>query len=238
MLANTQWAQSGSFTGDATTLANHPEYAVQRGQQFVVTQLKKPHRLYSTSNINGGERRDIRFLVNHQSMEANGDNQRMAKILTMSHADYHQAIASQLQLNPKAMVLMGTAADMNFMGQHRSQFASLAVDAYVTAGVSANALRAGDPSRWYETAQGNKPVADFSGTINTVLIINQPLCAGAQAKAMMLAVEAKSAALAELAVPSTVSRHLATGTGTDQITIASVIDSKLTELQSASGHLK
>ena len=55
----------------------------------------------------------------------------------------------------------------------------------------------------------------------------------------MLAVEAKSAALAELATPSTASQYLATGTGTDQITIASPLSMENRQpLRSASGHLK
>ena len=61
---------------------------------------------------------------------------------------------------------------------------------------------------------------------------------GAQTKIAVLASEAKAAVLAELMVSSQSSPFIATGTGTDQIIIASPIATGSPPLPSASGHLK
>jgi adenosylcobinamide amidohydrolase len=229
----------------ATPLADSSLFHAARGERFFVVSLKQPHRVYSTSPINGGEVEHVRYLVNHQSMEAIGSAQ-MAKILSLNDADYHMEVARELGINGDEMVLMGTAVNMSHVAHQRLCFEDLCIDAFVTAGVKGNALRAGDATCWYETAEGNRKVEahrnyahNFKGTINTILLINQPLTAGAQAKAMMLSVEAKSAALSELAVPSKGSEHLATGTGTDQLVIATPqATSGQKPLISASGHLK
>lgn len=57
-------------------------------------------------------------------------------------------------------------------------------------------------------------------------------------KVIMLATEAKSAALQQLAVSSVRSSHLATGTGTDQIVVAAITGDSRFIRDSASGHLK
>src|SRR4029453_16806255 len=90
---------------------------------------------------------------------------------------------------------------------------------------------------WYEGEQGFEYVPPH-GTINTIVIINRPLTGGPQARAAITMVEAKSAALTELAVPSGVSSHLATGTGTDQFVLAAVIDSRVREIEDAGTHTK
>jgi len=237
-----------------TSLLDTDELKVQRQGQFLVVDLKKPHRVLSTSSINGGESTAIQYLVNHQSMEALGDNKHFKQQISLSRLDYHNKIAKQLSLPPKQMVLMGTAANIQQTSSAKQQFKDLTVTAFVTAGVTANAQRSGDPTRWYQTPKGNKrqdehakkanqsstndQVSDNQGTINIVLLINKELSSGAQTKALILATEAKSAALAELGVASRTSTHLATGTGTDQLIIASTIQPDTTPLKSASGHLK
>lgn len=235
----------------ATSLYDTELLHAQRQGRFFVAELKQPHRVISTASINGGEQLDLKFLVNHQSMEANNDRKRFEQQLSQSKAEYHQSIAKQLQLPAAQMALMGTAANIQQLAVSHQHFKQLTVTAFVTAGVKGNAQRAGDPTRWYETADGNKPVPstdidaaapksplDNNGTINILLHINQPLGAGAQNKLAMLATEAKSAALAELAVASRVSPHLATGTGTDQLMIAAPLTGAQPPLHSGSGHLK
>ncbi len=229
--------QSLALRQNATTLFSNDRFDVLRSERFVVVDLKKPHQVLSTARVNGGEQQGLRYLVNHQSMEAKADNHQLMKIINQTAEQYLQDIATELQLPAEQIALMGTAANVRNLGHSRQHFKGLEVDAFVTAGVKGNALRAGDPTRWYETDSGNKRV-DYHGTINTIVVINQPLTAGAQAKAAMIMVEAKSAALAELSVPSTVSPHLATGTGTDQFILASLTDNRRPSLQSASGHLK
>ncbi len=260
---------------NATVLLETGEYTAQRQGQFLVVSLKKPHRVLSTSSVNGGESTTIQYLVNHQSMEAVADNKRFKQQLALSRLRYHEKIAKQLSLPAKQMVLMGTAANIQQTALVQQQFKDLTVTAFVTAGVKGNAQRAGDPTRWYQTPQGNKrqadpkigsnldfdkrtqdpisspskdqklnfqivdrQILDNQGTINIVLLVNKSLSAGAQVKVAMLVTEAKSAALAELSIASQQSSHLATGTGTDQLIVASTIQLNATPLESASGHLK
>lgn len=240
-----------STLSSGTTLRDTALLHAQRQGRFFIAELKQPHRVISTASINGGEQTELKFLINHQSMEANNDRQRFQQQLSQSKAEYHQNVAKQLQLPAAKMVLMGTAANIQQMAVAEKHFQQLTVTAFVTAGVKGNAQRAGDPTHWYETATGNKKVAgsdsaraqqdipqDNKGTINIVLHINQPLGAGAQYKLAMLATEAKSAALAELVVASRVSPHLATGTGTDQLTVAAPLSGDQPPLHSGSGHLK
>ncbi len=225
-----------------TRLLDQPHFIAERAARYLKVSLQTPHRVLSTSDIEGGENTHIRYLVNHQSMEAVNDNQRMEYILSRSDHRYHRELAQDLGLVPEQMALMGTAANMNHVAHAHASFRELRVDVFVTAGVSGNAMRAGDEARWYQSDEGNQFVGS-NGTINTIVLINRAMTAGAQAKAAMVMVEAKTAALMELAIASKQSSHLATGTGTDQFILASPLNNTATEnsskpLTSASGHLK
>jgi adenosylcobinamide amidohydrolase len=138
---------------------------------------------------------------------------------------------------PESTALMGTAANMNYAAVTTETDLALSVTAVVTGGVETNAICAGDPARWRETASGIEKVPAYAGTINTMLVIDRPLTEAALARAVMTMTEGKSAALQRLAVPSRQSADLATGTGTDQYCIAvpAAADSVLT---SASPHVK
>ena len=122
---------------------------------------------------------------------------------------------------------MGTAANMNNAAFACERFRDLQVVAVVTGGVEGNAGRAGDPAAVVETADGFEKLPPAArgpgpGTINSMVLINKPLIAGAMARTIMTATEAKSAALQELVVNSRYSDGLATGTGTDQIAVAAM----------------
>ena len=221
----------------ATTLQENDRYRVSRSGKHLVVALKQPHLVLSTSAINGGQVSSLRYLVNFQSLEAVGHDARFEKIIELSPEAYHQQLADELGLPGELVASMGTAANINNTAYASEQFRDITVDAYVTAGVAGNALRSSDRASWYQGDAGNEFVKDH-GTINIILLINRTLAEGAMAKAAMVLTEAKSAALAELAIPSTRSQYLATGTGTDQYIIATPTDSDLVALASASGHLK
>lgn len=242
-----------------TELQSNQNFIALRKGRYLKVELNNPHRVISTSAYNGGEKTEIKYLVNHQSMEARGDMRWVNRVLQNSKPQYQQLIANELNINAEKMALMGTAANMQLLAHHQQIFEAvgiepLVVDVYATAGVRGNAMRAGDPTSWYETADGNKKYtaknadaankSDMSGTINIMVLINQPVSAGAMNKLQIITTEAKSAAMNELAVSSRYSRHLATGTGTDQMIIASPLKAEQAatdndfELESGSGHLK
>lgn len=216
-----------------TTLHETKHYKATRQSRYFIVSLKQPHQVLSTSDIND----DLDYIVNFKSVEANGHNSRFDEILSQSNQQYHQELASTLGIDAKQMASMGTAANINHLVHVQKNFRQTTVDAFVTAGVHGNALRAGDTTRWVQGENGNEFIKD-AGTINIILLINRSLTPGAQAKAATIVAEAKSAALAELAIPSKQSQHLATGTGTDQYAIATPANSSLKTLDSASGHLK
>ena len=114
---------------------------------------------------------------------------------------------------------------MNNVAISHKEFRDLEVVTVCTGGVEANAGRAGDPASYCEKG-GSVDMLECQedpkhGTINAMIFINHELNPGAMVTAVVTATEAKTAALQELEVPSRYSDGLATGTGTDQIAIAS-----------------
>jgi len=201
-----------------------PSFSSYRQGRFVVAELHGPHGVLSTSSRVGGMRSDIRYLVNHQSCEGAGHAMRGSFMMSLGLDGYHDSVCAELELDPSTAAVMGTAASMVYAAHEQAVFGDLQVDAIVTAGVEGNATCAGDPARWVETPSGWNKLAEVAGTINTIVVVNQPLKPEAQIRALLTATEGKSAALMELGVSSRYSRDLATGTGTDQICFASPMD--------------
>jgi adenosylcobinamide amidohydrolase len=132
---------------------------------------------------------------------------------------------------------MGTAANMNYAAVQEEADEGLSVTAVVTAGVEGNATAPGEPAAWRETDAGIEKVPAYAGTINTMLLINQPLTPATLARVVVTMTEGKSAALQRLAVPSKRHIDLATGTGTDQYCVAAP-SAGGKPLTSASPHMK
>lgn len=188
--------------------------------RFIVVDLLTPHRVITTSSCVGGVSEEIRHLVNHQSCEAAGHNERFIEITEAGMEGYHRNVCAELFLPPNTTAVMGTAANMIYASHQLATYDSLRVDAIVTAGVEGNAATSGDPSQWAETPQGWSKLPHVAGTINTMVLVNQPLKPEAQVRSILTITEGKSAALMELGISSRYSQDLATGTGTDQICLA------------------
>jgi adenosylcobinamide amidohydrolase len=201
-----------------------PTFSSYRQGRFVVAELIGPHRVMSTSSRVGGMRSDLRYLINHQSCEGAGHSVRGSYIMRLGLEGYHDSVCAELELDASAAAVMGTAASMAYAAHEQAVFDELQVDAIVTAGVEGNATCAGDPAQWVETPSGWSKLAEVAGTINTIIVVNQPLKPEAQIRALLTATEGKSAALTELGISSRSSKDLATGTGTDQICIAAPLE--------------
>jgi adenosylcobinamide amidohydrolase len=215
MTLDSQWRLSPWLSG--------PTFSAFRQGRFLVVELSAPHRVVSTSSYVGGVNEQIRHLVNHQSCEGAGHNDRFVKITEAGMEGYHCSVCAELALQPETTAVMGTAANMIYAAHKVSTFEDLRVDAIVTAGVEGNAATSGDPSQWLETPAGwtsSKGAAHVAGTINTIVVVNRPLKPEAQIRALLTLTEGKSAALMELGISSRYSADLATGTGTDQICLA------------------
>lgn len=195
---------------------------VRRYGRFLVAELLRPHRVLSTSIKNGGQQDSIRYLVNHQSCEGKDHKGRQAVITEMGLEQYHDSVCREIGLEPDAVALMGTAANMNYASIVERAADDIVVTAIVTAGVQGNAACAGDPTTWRETESRWEKIKtlSYAGTINTMLLLNHPLSQGAMAGVVVTMTEAKTAALQRLAVRSLHSPDFATGTTTDQYCIA------------------
>ncbi len=199
-------------------------FSIERWGRFISVQFLKAHRVFSTSQVNGGQIDTINYLINHQSCEGKGHTTRDPDIHKLDSRDYHNAICREIGVAPEHAALMGTAANMQYASIQSESFQELTVWAITTAGVQGNAGRAGDVATWYEGEKGYQSVHATPGTINTIVLFNCQLSPAAFASAAAMINEAKSAMLNELAVGSRYSEHLATGTGTDQYCIAAPME--------------
>jgi adenosylcobinamide hydrolase len=221
-------------TSNWESLRETVHFALRRSGRYLVAELIGPHLVLSTSVRNGGFSRSVNFLGNHQSCEGTAHLERQTLLHDIGQERYHDLVCADLDLSPDKIALMGTAANMNYAAVVSQTDRDLAVTAVVTAGVQGNAACAGDPAGWREEEGGWEKIG---GTINTMLLINQPLTDAAMARSAVTMTEAKTAALQRLAVGSLYSSDLATGTGTDQFAIAA-FESGGYRLTSASQHVK
>ncbi len=110
---------------------------------------------------------------------------------------------------------MMTAASMDSLRVVQSVVQGVALTVLVTAGVT-NARRAGDRAEWRQV----KAIPHQQGTINTIIILSARLTQTALVEALVVATEAKAAAMQQSAIISPVSQQIATGTGTDSIVLS------------------
>lgn len=206
-----------------------------REEKIVYARLITPHRVLSTCRSSaGGLHDDLMYLYNHQSCEPAGGhmNARMYRLAVDCPEDYKREVADRHHLPFQKCATLGTAANMNNVAICHERFCDLEVVTVCTGGVEGNAGRAGDPASYYEPQDDNvkgqraRERDPLSGTINAMIFINRELTPGAMVTAVITATEAKTAALQELEVPSRYSEGLATGTGTDQIAVASKLGGK------------
>lgn len=123
--------------------------------------------------------------------------------------------------------LLFTGADMGNLAVKTARFREMEVFALVTAGVESNAMRMSvDEGLFYEP-----------GTINIVLLTNMRLTPRAMTRAILTATEAKTAAMQDLDVRSSVNPAgvQATGTGTDEVL---VVEGRGRKIDGAGGHCK
>jgi len=179
----------------------------------------KPLRVVSTLE---GERTGIQTVGNHYSPPPSWAIEHQ-KGLAQSRA----LVYSVIKVSADTSSFLFTGADMDNIAVIHKQFKEMKVYALVTAGVKSNALRMGqDEGKYYEP-----------GTINIILLSNMKLTPRAMTRAIISATEAKTAALMDLDVRSSVAprRYQATGTGTDNIL---VVQGTGMPIKIAGGHSK
>ena len=212
---------------------------IHREDKIVYARFLVPHRVISTCPAAGGVREDLEYLYNHQSCESVGHDPAALRLIPSDPKGYRSLVCSRHRLPDDRCATLGTAANMRYAVVKEASFRDLVVVAVCTGGVEANGGRAGDPATVFERDGAYEQVSHeapvFQGTINTMLFISHELTQAALVNAVMTATEAKTAALQELDINSRYSNGLATGTGTDQIGVASRLETGM-PLTSAGKH--
>lgn len=201
---------------------------ITRLDKIIVARFLKPHLVASTCRAAGGISRDLKCIYNHQSCEPTGHSAGLPRAAYQDPEGYRRLVCERYGLEPESCATLGTAANMNNAAIASESFRAQQVVAVCTGGVETNAGRVGDPASMYEEdgkhIQINQPTPPPAGTINTMLFINRELTPGALVRSVVTATEAKTSVLQELAVNSRYSAEPATGTGTDQIAAACLLD--------------
>lgn len=198
---------------------------IHREEKIIIVKLLEPCAAVSTCRVGGGYRDDLTFACNHQCCEPRGHLDFVDSKIIDDPEAYHKSICDYCDLPADRTAILETAANMNNAAIETMQFRDLEVTAVCTGGVECNSMAAGDPSSVYETQGGFEVVNDkdapHAGTINLMLFINHRVSPVALLDCVMTATEAKAAVLRELGIYSRYSDSMATGTGTDQILVAS-----------------
>ena len=197
-----------------------------------IISLEDERRVLSSSLLNGGLRSDLSFVFNYDEQE---EKTKRCEMLAPTHEEHLKIVAeSILKLPPCQTTGLTTAAQMRNAAFCEAAYGAMAVSALVTAGVSGNALRAGDRAT---LDQKNGRPFMIGGTINVILAIDADLPDGTMLQAFMTCTEAKTAAIERLGCKSVVSDGGATGTGTDGVVIIARPDSEL-RMTDAGKHFK
>ena len=201
---------------------------LSRKDKTIIAKFLKPHMAISTCRASGGVSKDYTCFYNHQACEPAGHHKAMPQSAYEDPAEYRRIIAESLGLNPAECATLGTAANMHNAAICEESFRDQTVVVVATGGVEGNAGRAGDPASLYESNGIHENIAlkepPEHGTINIMIFINKELTKGALVRSIVTSTEAKTAALQELCVGSLYSDGLATGTGTDQIAVACLLE--------------
>ena len=183
-------------------------------EQAAIFRFSGPRMVLSTGASGGGMRDDLTTAFNYCDCGMAGVCQPMQGNNLREH---QRIIARRLGLDPDHTTGLDTAANLDNMVVITKRWDDLQITAAVSGGADVNALCAGDPAFLTETDGAPTPVPP--GTINIFLVTDRSLAPGAMAELILTATEAKTAVLRDLMQGSSVSRELATGTGTDGMVI-------------------
>ena len=168
-------------------------------EQTLIVRLPQRYQTLSWAPLGGGCV-EARTILNHQVD--------IHAVAPPAPEVYLQALARRLQVEFPVVGLM-TGVLIERVVHAALAHNDLITECFATVGLS-NALAAGDPATYEE----------HPGTINLILLVNQPLTLVAMLEALQIVTEAKTAALMTANISSTVATALATGTGTDCVVVA------------------
>jgi adenosylcobinamide hydrolase len=165
----------------------------------LVVAFPTPYRVLSWAPLGGGFL-EAGAIINQQV--------RTDEYLAEKPEDFLHTLAQRFDL-PVPVVGLMTGVKIERLVRCTVHDDPIIMECCATVGLS-NALAVGDPATYEE----------HPGTINLIVVTNQPLTAAAMVEAVAIVTEAKVRALYAAGVKSTVSDALATGTGTDCVAVA------------------
>lgn len=182
-------------------------------------------KVLSTGALNGGIHMNLTAVYNQNDCPQAGAYCEMMGKTMWEHQCY---TAEKLQLDPKTVTGLHTAANMNNHAIVVKKHQDFSVTALVTAGIEVNGRRVGTPA-FLDEQDGD--IQSLGGTINIVLIVDADLTDGCMTRALVTCTEAKTAAIQELVAADCYGNGLATGSGTDGTILISNTEStvKLSE---------
>ena len=166
------------------------------------------HPVLSSAVYNGGACAASNILILKVAENFEGTKQ-IVQTPENTLAEY----CKQLRLS-RTTVGMMTSASMDSFRRVTRLSQGVEISVMVTAGIS-NACCAGDRAAWRTFQVADNP----TGTINIIIITNAMMSQAAMVESVMVVTEAKTVAMRQLGVKSTVSGEIATGTGTDAIAV-------------------
>jgi len=144
----------------------------------------------------------------------------LSKHTMKNYEEFQKKFPLTIGIRPEEITFLSTGVNMDNLAVCEKSYQEFKVCCLATAGAKGNALRTGvDVASYVERAGG---FTGAVGTINVILLTNATLSAGAMARAIITATEAKTAVLQDLDVRSTSTpQNQATGTGTDNVIVVS-----------------
>ena len=188
---------------EMAVLTNEVQFSLPA--KSLVLRFKTPQTIVSTLD---GWKHEVRAVGNHYTPP-----EAWQTAHDLGLGEMNRMTTEYLGLSPESSGLLYTGADVGkyayieLSDEHNGK--ELRVGVLATAGVRSNAMRAG-----FDSGNYWKP-----GTINLILVANHELAPQAMLQMLIVATEAKTAALEDLDIRSSYSKHPATGTGTDNIIV-------------------
>ena len=183
------------------------QYAsLEHTQNHIHVEFSIPHQIMSSAVLNGGVV-NAKHLVNMKVSKTSSSTELPAVTLASYCVD-----AGWLGTS----VGMMTAASMKSFRMASVSIQGIDLVVLVTSGLS-NPRRVGDHAEHRIMAAHSEDV----GTINVIVLTSAVLTGAASVEALVIATEAKAAALQDAEIRSPVSNKIATGTGTDSVAVVS-----------------
>lgn len=190
-------------------------------QTSIVFKISGENHILSCAFWNGGYQENVKSVVNHTvDPKFLGDS-----------ADYNRYITEKViepnSLPESSVIMLTSVPQLNMAHELCKDY--LPMRCFATAGTG-NAVSVGEPAVWCEKQE--------FGTVNILVAVDAAVTSSALTNLFMLATEAKTKVFHELGIKSANSFDLATGTGTDCITVVARKPASKNTFQFAGSHTK